>query len=323
MNDDPRPAPSGNPAANPPLVAAVDWLLAGYNVLMGILWATVLGSAPNARWFILAHLAGAALPWVLSRSGRWGKPALVFRHAYPVLAVLPFWAEVDKLRRALHVTANDGVIKAIDTALFGPALHANWMPEMPWLWLSEPLHFAYFTYYVAVILPLILLALQKRERQLQEANFRIMFSFLACFTSFAFFPVDGPALLETMWVGPPAEGFFYQLVHAVNDRGHALGAAFPSSHAAGVVTVAFIGWAYLSRRWAWVLTALATGVVIATVYTQYHYAIDAVAGTLLAVVLQAWVAPLILRRGHRSPAISVPEPAPEPRLGWVRARGES
>ncbi|HYJ81043.1 MAG TPA: hypothetical protein VEW03_15630, partial [Longimicrobiaceae bacterium] len=168
MSDDHRPAPSGNPAAAPPLVAPVDWLLAAYNALMGVLWATVLDSSAAAKWFVLAHLAGAALPWLLKRSARLGTPAVVFRHGYPILCILPFWAEVDALRRALHVTANDGVIKALDTALFGPALHARWMPDMPWLWLSEPLHFAYFTYYVAVILPLVVLALQKRERALQE-----------------------------------------------------------------------------------------------------------------------------------------------------------
>jgi membrane-associated phospholipid phosphatase len=275
--------------------APVDWLLAAFNVIMAGAWALALGEAANAGWMCLAHAAAATLPVLLGAQPRLSRPVAALRFAYPLLWLAAFWTEIDGLRRALHVVANDAVIRSLDVALFRTALHTNLMPSIPSLWVSEPLHFAYFAYYAAIVLPIVALAVQRRHTALNEAYFRLMLTYAVCFTLYAVFPVDGPHHLEPIFAGRPADGFWYQVVHSVNSRGGSLGAAFPSSHAAGAVTIAFLGHLYFGRGVATLLTVHAGMVVVATTYTQYHYAIDSVAGLVLAIVLQAVVAPAMLR----------------------------
>lgn len=276
-------------------VAPVDWLLAGFNLIMASLWATVLDATPAAPWICATHLAASALPWLFAVRSNLARPVRWLRRIYPLAWLLAFWTEIEGLRLALHDTANDALIRALDTQLFGTALHVSWMPEMPSLWISEPLHFAYFAYYAAIALPLLVLVLQRRAGDLREAEFRLLLTYTACFVAYALFPVDGPHRFEALYLGRPADGFWYRIVHAINDSGGSLGAAFPSSHAAGAVTIAYLGWLFFSRPAALLMTLHAAAVVLATFYTQYHYAIDAFVGLGLALALQRWLAPALLR----------------------------
>lgn len=276
----------------------VDWLLAAFNLTMAGCWTLAAGKAPMAVWMVLAHAAAAALPVLLAARPTLSRPVGALRLAYPLLWLAAFWTEIDALRRALHAGANDALLRSMDIAVFGSALHTKLMPGLPSLWVSEPLHFAYFAYYAAIALPILALALRRRQAALDEAFFRLMLTYTVCFTMYAVFPVDGPHHLEPIYAGRPADGFWYQVVHRVNDSGGSLGAAFPSSHAAGAVTIAFLGRLFFSRSVAMLLAVHAGLIVVATTYTQYHYAIDSVAGLLLAVVLQVVVAPALLRSGQ-------------------------
>ncbi|NNG17195.1 MAG: phosphatase PAP2 family protein [Gemmatimonadales bacterium] len=89
------------------------------------------------------------------------------------------------------------------------------------------------------------------------------------------------------------EGFWYQLVKQAHDSGDSLGTAFPSSHVAGSVTIAYLAWRWLPRGWAWLIALETVGVCFATVYTQNHYAIDALGGLVWATVLQVVAVPLV------------------------------
>jgi membrane-associated phospholipid phosphatase len=98
------------------------------------------------------------------------------------------------------------------------------------------------------------------------------------------FPVDSPYyLLEPP--GPPLAGnFFYDLVHQVSDRGGARGGAFPSAHVSGALVVGLVAWRR-QRRLALALTPVIAGIVVATVYGRFHYALDTVAGLALGVTV--------------------------------------
>src|SRR5207237_54408 len=60
-----------------------------------------------------------------------------------------------------------------------------------------------------------------------------------------------------------------------------LGAAFPSSHVAAAVVAAVCALRYW-RRLGLVLTPFTLGLVLSVVYGQFHYAVDAVAGLIVA-----------------------------------------
>ena len=129
--------------------------------------------------------------------------------------------------------------------------------------------------------------------------------------------MDGPQHTQSFFVGNPARGVWYGVVHAINGVGGSLGAAFPSSHAAGAISIAYCGWLFFRRPVAWLMTVHAGAVVLATFYTQYHYAIDSLAGLTLALILQRWVAPALLACDWRSAKLLV-----LPRVSWpVRETG--
>ena len=111
--------------------------------------------------------------------------------------------------------------------------------------------------------------------------FITMLAYAACWVVFILWPVAGPNHAFDHPTGPVREVWSARLVYSMLESGSSFGAAFPSSHVAA--TVAAVGglwreWRALGMTFA-VPTAL---LVIGTVYCQMHYAIDAVAGLLVA-----------------------------------------
>jgi membrane-associated phospholipid phosphatase len=101
---------------------------------------------------------------------------------------------------------------------------------------------------------------------------------------------------------PVGNVFFFGLVHQVSARGGARGGAFPSAHASGALVVFLVAWRR-QRRLACLLSPIIAGVVMATVYGRFHYALDTVAGLLLAVVVVFSCRRLVDRKS-REPRLS-------------------
>jgi membrane-associated phospholipid phosphatase len=299
----------------------VDYLLAAYNVVLAVVWATLRQEAPHAAPLAAAHLAGAALPWLWGAARESRGRAAILRDLYPLILLLAFWTELDLLRDILGPRGFDAAVETLDRAVFGVNLHAVWMPSMDAVWLSETMFFSYYAYYAAIFLPPIALALQKRRRPTRDVVLRLMTVYLACYLVYIAFPVYGPHFLAVHHQGPHTQGLFYRLVDAAQRLGDSRGCAFPSSHVAGAVTIAFIGWRWFSRPVAVLLTLEALGVVLSTVYTQNHYGIDSLAGIVWALGIQIAVVP-VLRRGFTRSRSPLPVPT-VPKLSPGYAGGDS
>lgn len=272
----------------------VDRLLAAYNAILAVVWLGLLPRASYAAPIFAAHAAAVALPWLLARAPRpRTRSGRTLRDLYPLLWLGAFWTELDFLRELRHATAHDGPIAALDLAIFGTHWHAVWMPRMPQVWLSEVMHFVYYGYYALIVLPPLVVAIAGRTAALRDMTFRLMVTYLGCYLIYITFPVDGPHFLWPQHEGPHTAGLFYQWVRAAQDAGDSTGTAFPSSHVAGAVTIAVLGWRWFSRPVAILLTAEAAGVAVATVYTQNHYAIDSAAGVLWGLGLQWAIVPAL------------------------------
>jgi hypothetical protein len=293
---------------------AVDRLVAGYNLLLAVVWGVLLHRAPYAPWICSAHLAAAALPWLLTRAGdRLSTFGRGLREIYPLLLIGSYWSELGLVRDLLHASNNDAPIAALDQAVFGVHLNAVWMPAMPQVWLSEAMHFIYFAYYLLIFLPPLVVGLMGRTAAFRDMTFRLLVTYIGCYLVYVFFPVDGPRHTMVPYVGTLTDGFFYRLVHGALDAGDSMGTAFPSSHVAGAVTIAFLGFRWLGPRIAALFAVEAVGVVLATVYTQNHFAIDSLVGVAFALTLQIAVAP-VLQRALRPALHSAREGRPVPIL---------
>ena len=113
------------------------------------------------------------------------------------------------------------------------------------------------------------------------------------------------------FAGPHTEGFFYQLVMSGTHAADSMGTAFPSSHVVGAVAVAALATRLFSRTWAVLFVLGALGVVLSTVYTQGHFAIDSLAGIVFALVVTLLIAPPLERmlRAWRRPSRAGEAPA--------------
>ena len=290
-------------------VRPVDWLVGVYNLAVATIWAAaapstaVAGNSVSALALIGAHCAlASALLWIPRLPDRPGRVVLVLREAYPLLLIPLLWEELDAVIRTIHAATNDGLIMALDRMLFGFHLDAAWMPAMPQLWFSELMHFSYWIYLPLIFVPPIAMALRRDAYAFQDVTLRLMTAYLACYAVYLVFPTAGPKVFGLPYEGALAggaltEGFFFGLVASAHETSNVWGAAFPSSHVAGAVTVAWLGWRWFSPGVAILLSVQALGVVLSTVYTQNHYAVDSIAGVFFALSLQAWAVPAI-RRWH-------------------------
>jgi membrane-associated phospholipid phosphatase len=285
-----------------------DRLVSAFSLALGAVWLGALGRVNVAVPMIAVNLAAAGVPLLFGRLVRdTDGVAAWIRDLYPLLFVAIVWGEMGLVREYLHAGANDAAIAAADRLLFGRHLHAVWMPAMSQRWFSECMFLVYVVYYPLVLLaPVVLLAGGRRDAA-RAVTFGLALGYLACYAVYAVFPVDGPAHTMVRYSGALTDGFFFRLSMSVRHAGDSRGTAFPSSHVVGAVSMAVLAIRWLPRPVAVLFVLEAAGVILATVYTQNHFAIDAAAGLVAGLVLQLAVAPqLETTRGERRAAIPVP-----------------
>ena len=277
---------SFNPARHP-----VHLVLIVYHLALAGVWLTLFSKSALAPWMAVAHAVFAAVRWGLRRLPRLPRGVGALVDASPALALAFFWSELGTLQALRAAPAQDATVRWLDLQIFGVHAHEIWMRRMPQVWMSELMHFGYFLYYlVLAIPPFAILAVRGREA-FRSATLAVLVTYLTCFLFYLAFPVYGPqALADPTHTAAPG-GFFHDLVEGARRAGDSPGTAFPSSHVAGAVTMAWLAWRFLPRGWAAALSFAAMWIGLATVYTRNHYAIDAVLGFLWAIPLQAWLVP--------------------------------
>ena len=289
----------------------VDWVVAGYNLVLGLIWLSQTAKLSFAWVLAVAHLVGLVLPWLLARApAELSEPMKTLRQMYPLLFLAVFWPELDLLRPVLALQSADTPVAALDLLVFRVPIHDIWMPNMAAVWFSELMHFVYEAYYLLVFAPPLVLLIQRRHEALSDVTFRLVLVYLICFVIYAAFPVDGPHFLQEPFQGPHTSGFFYGVNQTLQASGDSLGCSFPSSHVAAAVSAAYVGWLYFPRWVAIIMAIEALGVALATVYIQSHYAIDSLAGLVLALLVQLWLVPKLYAR-FGSPTETQVQPARE------------
>lgn len=178
-----------------------------------------------------------------------------------------------------------------ERALFNGDPSATWAPRHPSLPLSELLHLCYASYYLLVLLPPLVLYATGRRRDFARTLLALATVYAACFTTYLLFPVDGPRFLVGPAAAPdgPVRGFVLHLLAAGSSRG----TAFPSSHVAAAV-VASLAALRADRRMGIPIALLTVGLAAGTVYGGFHYAVDALAGLLTAMI--SWTVTGVLWR---------------------------
>jgi membrane-associated phospholipid phosphatase len=237
------------------------------------------------NWLLLAHALIVALVLLAPLARETGPVGRFLGDWYPMLLLGALYAEVGVLNVDLGYD-HDRVIQRLELWVFGSQLSYRWIRDMPSPVLSWVLHTCYLAYYAILYSSPLGLWLSGRRDAARRTIFAVMVTFYLCYVAFLFFPVAGPRYAFELPHNAATEVWPARITHRLLELGDSWGAAFPSSHVAAAVVAAICALRYW-RRLGLVLAPLTVGLVFAVVYGQFHYAVDAVAGLLVAFAVLA------------------------------------
>ena len=262
------------------------WTLAYVALATVALLASFEGDTiPNWGWLVLAHVLLVGLV-MLARRARAGGPFGQFLGDwYPMLLLAALYGEIGVLTLDAGFT-NDLAIQRLEAWMFRSQVSYRWMREMPVPWLSVVLHSCYLAYYAILYASPLGLWLSGRRDAARHTILGVMVTFYLCYAVFLFFPVAGPRYAFDLAHNAATDVGPARLAQWLLDRGDSWGAAFPSSHVAASVVATGMALRYW-RPLGVALLLPTSGLVLAVVYGQFHYAVDALSGLLVAGILLA------------------------------------
>jgi membrane-associated phospholipid phosphatase len=262
-----------------------------------VLFAAILlvHAAGVAAWplLLLADVLVVVLLALLRRLPTQGSFAELIGGGYPFILVTPFYWQLGVMQLDLG-TLRDVVVQRWELGLFGTQLSTTWHQTMPSAALSFVLHLCYGAYYWMVALVALWLFFSGKREAYRRAGFIGGLALYTCYLIFAVFPVAGPYFY---FAPPPAallDNWPARYVYFMLGNGSSMGTAFPSSHVVAAWCIVYAAWRD-ARVLALVLAPVALGLAVGTVYGQFHYAVDALAGAVLSLVLMAAADPLRAR----------------------------
>ena len=269
----------------PVRLAPIDRLTLGY---LAVALAFTLLQGPRMLPAVILLPLGLGLAAVVAaviapRARRYGPVGQLVAEFYPLLVTLAFYTEVGLVNAARGVS-HDSLVQRWEQALFGAQPSMTWLRSFPSAAWSTLMHAAYVSYFLILAGAPLGLWWSGRREAARRTLLLLMATFYVCYTTFLLFPVAGPRYVfphaTNAATAVPVAAFTYQLLEAFS----AWGTAFPSSHVAVALVAAVGAW----RGWrplGAVLVPAALLLTVATVYGQFHYAVDALAGAGLALVV--------------------------------------
>jgi membrane-associated phospholipid phosphatase len=183
-----------------------------------------------------------------------------------------------------------------ELALFGGQISRERWQAAPSRFWSTILHGAYLSYYLIVSAPALYFAWRGDLESVRRFVLVVIATFVLCYLVFIFFPVAGPYYEfprpPAWFIDNPAARLAYEAL----STGSSYGAAFPSSHVAAAVA-ATLAAARASKRLGLLLLIPTVLMTVGVVYCQMHYAVDALAGLAVGVLVTLLVGKQV--RGER------------------------
>lgn len=266
---------------------SVDKLIAAYLgfVTLVIVLRGPLGGTAIA-WMLGMHVLFGAMLYLYTRLHETDRVGRTLHTLYPLVMLLPLYAQIGLLNAPIGtdtILAHDAVIQGWEDTVFGSQISYTWIRQYPSVFWSGLLHLAYLSYYPLVTLGPPLLLLKGRHGDANAVVLATIVAYLVCFVAFVTYPVAGPNYAFAHPTGPVREVRSARLVYNVLAGGSSFGAAFPSSHVAASTAATLALW----RVWR-PLGVTFTGplilLIIATVYCQMHYGIDAGSGLAVGIL---------------------------------------
>lgn len=279
----------------------------GFFTVLLILFAWTSYSNPGMLLMQrVAFLAGTVALWFLYKL--WPcKFMMLLRVGYMLTLLGSWYPDTYELNKTMGCL--DHIFASYEQDLFGCQPALVFSQAFPSAVVSELMYMGYFCYYLFFVVTAIIVYFRD-YKQLERVAYIILAGFFCCYVIYDLLPVVGPQYYyhavgvenianakfpnigryfenttDCLTMPGWSDGIFYNLVGFMHHAGERPTAAFPSSHV-GIAMLVMLMVAKM-RMWKWfgVLAIPFVFLCMATVYIQAHYAIDALAGLLLGVIL--------------------------------------
>lgn len=172
----------------------------------------------------------------------------------------------------------DELLARLDLAIFGFSPNLALSGFQP-AWLTELMMFSYLAYLPLVVWLAYALFRSRDQAGLQSYTFTLGLAYLTCFLLFILVPASSPRFYFE-GIAPEGGFLFRLLMNLVETSAQYRGGSFPSAHcAAGTVMLYFSLKA--GKKVALLVIPLIILFFVSTVYGQYHYAVDVLAGIMV------------------------------------------
>jgi membrane-associated phospholipid phosphatase len=273
--------------------ALADWIVIGYfcTVVIGLFRAR---PSPERDLYlsmvsaILSAFVAGVYIFRLRFEARHGKRALPYTvllayHILPLIAVLAFYFNLRPILPLINSATYDSVLYRLDLAIFGlePTLAAEQFSTPR---VVEWFAFFYYSYFfvIASFIFVMIFTCESDERLASFATGVLLIVAVGHYV-YTLVPGLGPyAHLAHEYRAPLQGGPFYFLVLDAVSRAGPMRDIFPSLHTALPTFCSLFAWRHYPRI-APIVTVFAANIIGATIVLRWHYAIDVLAGLLLAV----------------------------------------
>jgi membrane-associated phospholipid phosphatase len=261
---------------------AVDTLNTLIIFLVSIIAAFMRPELGEEAFWLLGLFASLALFMMVSVFLATRRPVWRVVHDFSsVVLLIVIFNAIGPLIEGTSAVRWDTTFAALDERWFGilPELWRT-VGDRP-AWLTDLNYLAYFAYYLVPLVLGIILYLHD-PAQFRTLVFTVVLTFYLSYIGYFIFPTIGPRpplAAEPILIGG---GTISHAIRAfINFAERNRTNAFPSAHTAVTLVCLYFA-SHMSRRVFAIYIAATTGIIFSTVYLQYHYVIDVVAGTALA-----------------------------------------
>lgn len=282
---------------------AIDWVAIGYATLTGAL--SLAGGLRGAAFAALHALVILLIVMMSRRPLPRGQVATFLRLLYPVIATPLLYHELSYLNQFVITGFFDPMVQRWEVAIFGSQISQELAARYPALWLSEFMTVGYLTYYFVIPLLAVGAWASAGKAGFHRLGVSVALAFAICYTWFILFPVMGPRYWYGALEGALSEGSIYHFARELLAGGSSKGTAFPSSHVAGTCAAWFAA-AREDERGFYLAAVPVVTLALSTFWVGFHYAIDAVAGLVIA-----WIAFAVAPRLAAWAPLPDDSPAPD------------
>jgi len=267
-------------------VKAYEKILISYFIILSFIIVVFTKPFTHNYIYLLLNALFIILIIVVSRIQTNHPHALTtfIRHWLPILLFTFLYKETKPLLHLITHGWYDEFFATLDARIFGVNL-GLWVEKFDLPILNEIFRLGYVSYYFIIVIGSALHYFYGKIENFEKMIAQVTMTFCISYLMFIFFPTQGPRFFHAHLFNSNMDGllisaFQMKIMEVVAFPG----GAFPSSHIAVVIIVWFSLYSS-NRKFFNIFAPFVILLILGTIWGRYHYAVDAIAGIILALLV--------------------------------------